>query len=159
MNVVTLNLRNSADRWNDRFPLLIHTLLEEKPDLIGFQEVSTAIGRLNQAELIADQLNSKLGKPFYNAYLTRCRGELSEREGIAILSRLPVLAFDDIALPNIWRVAQKVQVLITDPTGHILQYPSASSTADRRIDPLPPGTGCTGLDKRVRKHPISWRAI
>lgn len=144
MNVVTLNLRNSADRWNDRFPLLIHTLLEEKPDLIGFQEVSTAIGRLNQAELIADQLNSKLGKPFYNAYLTRCRGELSEREGIAILSRLPVLAFDDIALPNIWRVAQKVQVLITDRpvtffnthlhhqplTDESIRYPQAQAVLD-----------------------------
>ena len=114
MNVITLNLRNNSDRWNDRFPLIIHTLLREKADLIGFQEVSTAIGPLNQAELIADQLNAKLGKPFYQPYLTHCRGELSGREGIAILSRLPVIAFNEIALPNIWRVAQKVQVLIDD---------------------------------------------
>ncbi len=114
MNVITFNLRNNSDRWNDRFPLIIHTLLREKADLIGFQEVSTAIGPVNQAELIANQLNAKLGKPFYQPYLTHCRGELSGREGIAILSRLPVLAFDEIALPNIWRVAQKVQVLISD---------------------------------------------
>lgn len=114
MNIITFNLRNNSDRWNDRFPLIIHTLMREKADLIGFQEVSTAIGPVNQAELITNQLNAKLGKPFYQPYLTRCRGELSGREGIAILSRLPVLAFDEIALPNIWRVAQKAQVLIGD---------------------------------------------
>ena len=112
MKVITFNLRNNSDRWRERFPLIVQTLLEEEADLIGLQEVFTNIGEMNQAELIADQLNSKLGAPHYKPYVTRCRGELKDREGIAILSRLPVLSFDEIALPNIWRVAQKVQVLI-----------------------------------------------
>jgi endonuclease/exonuclease/phosphatase family metal-dependent hydrolase len=114
MRVITFNLRNHSDRWEERFPLVVQALLAEKADLIGFQEVSLAVGQLNQAEQIAEQLNAKLGAPFYTPYLTHCRGELNGREGIAILSRLPVLAFDEIALPNIWRVAQKVQVLTGD---------------------------------------------
>ncbi len=71
-------------------------------------------------------------------------GELSGREGIAILSRLPVLAFDAIALPNIWRVAQKVHVLINDYpvtfinthlhheplTDETIRYPQAQAVLD-----------------------------
>jgi hypothetical protein len=40
MKVITFNLRNNSDRWEERFPLIIRTLLTEKADLVDFQGVN-----------------------------------------------------------------------------------------------------------------------
>jgi hypothetical protein len=35
----TLNIRNSADQWDERLPLLFADIAALKPDLLGLQEV------------------------------------------------------------------------------------------------------------------------
>ena len=37
--VATLNIRNLADRWEERLPLLLADMAALQPDLIGLQEV------------------------------------------------------------------------------------------------------------------------
>lgn len=108
MKIITFNLRNHSDRWEERFPLVVETLLATEADLIAFQEVSLLLGQKNQAELIADALHSGLGREMYKVFLAEGRGLQKGREGIAILSRLPVVSSERIALPGKWRVAQKV---------------------------------------------------
>ncbi len=108
----TFNLRHHMDRWEERFPLVVQTLLDADADIIGFQEVSIKLGPKNQAELIADEINKVSGKAPYQAYFTRTREVTKDQEGIAILSRLPVKNFDSVALPGPWRVAQMVTVEI-----------------------------------------------
>jgi len=39
LHVATLNLRNLADRWDERLPLLLADMAALKPDLMGLQEV------------------------------------------------------------------------------------------------------------------------
>ena len=38
LNVATLNLRNLADRWDERLPLLLADMAALQPDLLGLQE-------------------------------------------------------------------------------------------------------------------------
>jgi endonuclease/exonuclease/phosphatase family metal-dependent hydrolase len=38
LHVATLNLRNIADRWDERLPLLLADMAALQPDLLGFQE-------------------------------------------------------------------------------------------------------------------------
>lgn len=110
IKAATLNIRHHADRWVERFPLVVETLLAADADLIGLQEVSLKLGTKNQAQMIADALHEKLGKECYQVYFRACRGTQHKNEGIAILSRLPVLAVASIPLPGIWRVALRVEV-------------------------------------------------
>ena len=39
LHVATLNIRNLADRWDERLPLLLADMAALQPDLIGLQEV------------------------------------------------------------------------------------------------------------------------
>src|SRR6266550_6545718 len=39
LHVATLNIRNLADRWDERLPLLLADMATLQPDLLGLQEV------------------------------------------------------------------------------------------------------------------------
>ena len=43
LHVATLNLRNIADRWPERLPLLLADMAALQPDLIGLQECVFAV--------------------------------------------------------------------------------------------------------------------
>ncbi|MES2209112.1 MAG: endonuclease/exonuclease/phosphatase family protein [Chloroflexota bacterium] len=45
LDVATLNLRNIADRWPERLPLLLSDMAAIQPDLLGLQECVFAIGQ------------------------------------------------------------------------------------------------------------------
>jgi endonuclease/exonuclease/phosphatase family metal-dependent hydrolase len=45
LHVATLNLRNIADRWPERLPLLLADMAALQPDLIGVQECVFAVGQ------------------------------------------------------------------------------------------------------------------
>ena len=45
VSVATLNLRNIADRWPERLPLLVTDMAALQPDLLGFQECVFAVGQ------------------------------------------------------------------------------------------------------------------
>src|SRR5258708_30468078 len=94
IRVLTLNLRYNNDRWQERLPLILDTLVTESPDVIGLQEVCLPI---QQAGVIADALNVRT-EHLYSVFTGQQWGEDLD-EGIAMLSRLPVRGSDQPNLP------------------------------------------------------------
>jgi len=76
LHVATLNIRNLADRWDERLPLILADMAALQPDLLGLQEV---VYVLQQDRLIGaagegryDSHRSWAGRPEYgNALLIR----------------------------------------------------------------------------------------
>ena len=100
MRITTLNLRGFFD-WEHRMPLLVEYLRELAPDVLLLQEVVylPEISPFSTVEL----LNRGLLHPYRQEAITRLqRGRRHEvyREGLAVLSRLPVGASQTIALQH-----------------------------------------------------------
>lgn len=76
LHVATVNIRNLADRWDERLPLLLADMAALQPDLLGLQEV---VFPLQQDRLIGaagpgryESLRGPAGRPEYgNALLVR----------------------------------------------------------------------------------------
>lgn len=76
LHVATVNIRNLADRWDERLPLLLADMSALQPDLLGLQEV---VFVLQQDRLIGaagagryESLRGWAGRPEYgNALLVR----------------------------------------------------------------------------------------
>ena len=84
LHVATLNLRNLADRWDERLPLLLADMAALQPDLMGLQEV---VYPLQQ-----DRLLGAAGAGRYHAV----RGWAGRPEyGNSILVREPLRAMED----------------------------------------------------------------
>ena len=82
VHIATLNIRNLADRWNERLPLLLSDFAALQPDVIGLQEVVYVLeqDRLIGAAGVGHYQASRAwaGRPEYgNSILTR------EREGLS----------------------------------------------------------------------------
>ena len=85
--VATLNLRNIADRWPERIPLLLTDMAALQPDLIGLQECVFAV---QQDRLLGaagegryESRRAWAGRPEYgNAILGRAPLEMGEGERI-----------------------------------------------------------------------------
>ncbi|NJL55811.1 hypothetical protein HC928_11920 [bacterium] len=107
MKLITLNLRHDVDRWPERLPMIVDMLRHEAPDVIALQEVALDI---QQAELIAAHLNINLRHPY--AVFTAPKWGDEPREGIGMLSKLPVLAYEHFNLPEGFRIAQRLRVLM-----------------------------------------------
>ncbi|MBN2499331.1 MAG: endonuclease/exonuclease/phosphatase family protein [Anaerolineales bacterium] len=110
MKIITFNLRHHANRWEERLPLVIAELLRENADVIAFQEVSLNLGPDNQAQIIADRLNTLLTTSPYQVFFAEGKGYLKGKEGIALLSRHPIQRAERIKLPKKWRVAQRILI-------------------------------------------------
>jgi len=111
--VATLNVRNTADDWRQRAPLLVEQLAALDPDVIGLQEVRRLPG---QARRIARQASA--GSARWTVRAEYKSGIKGLSEGIAVLSRLPVIDHDRLALGSQSRVAQRVTVGL--PDGRVL---------------------------------------
>lgn len=109
IRVGTLNLRNTSDRWKERAPLLIEQLLALRPDILGLQEVRVPV---KQARWIVDQVNRRVpeDEAQYRFYQTNKTGFAGRLEGIAIMSRLPILEKEWLDLQGGSRIAQRVRV-------------------------------------------------
>jgi endonuclease/exonuclease/phosphatase family metal-dependent hydrolase len=81
--VATLNLRNIADRWPERLPLLLQDMATLQPDLIGLQECVFAVGQ--------DRL---LGAAGEGRYQSRHGWAGRPEYGNAILGREPIVLSD-----------------------------------------------------------------
>jgi endonuclease/exonuclease/phosphatase family metal-dependent hydrolase len=87
LTVATLNLRNLADRWDERLPLLLADMAALQPDLLGLQEV---VYPLQQ-----DRLLGTAGAGTYAAH----RGWAGRPEyGNSILVREPLEAEDPVRI-------------------------------------------------------------
>jgi endonuclease/exonuclease/phosphatase family metal-dependent hydrolase len=108
--VATLNVRNTADRWRARRPLLVEQLVALDPDVIGLQEVRRFP---DQARWIARRTSSA-GSPPWQVRAAPKTGVKRVWEGIAGLSRLPVTGHARLALGRDARVAQRLTVTLPD---------------------------------------------
>ncbi|MEA3338140.1 MAG: endonuclease/exonuclease/phosphatase family protein [Chloroflexota bacterium] len=106
MKIMTLNLRHDADRWPDRFGLVMQGVLAELPDIIGFQEVALAI---EQAQTIARAVNGYLSERPYRVFVEE-KWSPQPREGVAILTRDQVIESERIELPEAGRIAQSIVI-------------------------------------------------
>jgi endonuclease/exonuclease/phosphatase family metal-dependent hydrolase len=108
--VATLNLRNVADRWPERIPLLLADMAALQPDLIGLQECVFAV-----------QQDRVLGAAGAGRYVSR-RGPAGRPEyGNAVLGREP-LALDDGERLDLGRDRSALRVPVTLPTGARLDF-------------------------------------
>ena len=105
MKILTLNLRHDADRWDNRFPLVISEILKTDPDIIAFQEVSLLI---KQATLIVKELIMITGD-HYKLFLASKWGAFPD-EGIAFVTKLKVIEHQILNLPIGGRVAQCIRI-------------------------------------------------
>lgn len=101
LRVVTLNLLNDLTFWDERAPLVAAGLSELRPHVVALQEVSLAP---NNAEWIADQLGG------FGMEVCSGTARRTDREGLAILTRCPVLAHDRMTFGHQGRVAQRVVI-------------------------------------------------
>ncbi|MDI7275642.1 MAG: endonuclease/exonuclease/phosphatase family protein [Anaerolineae bacterium] len=120
LRVAVLNLRHNADRWPERLPVIVEELARERPHLVGLQEVHIPIdqaalltARLNEACAGATLPASPPGEPRHGPYEYRQQPKVGAeglREGIAVLSSLPVEEHGWLDLGGGSRVAQRLRV-------------------------------------------------
>lgn len=105
LHVATLNLRNIADRWEERLPLLLADMAALQPDLLGLQEC-----------VFAAQQDRLLGAAGEGRYRSR-RGWAGRPEyGNAVLGREP-LALGDGDRLELGRNRSALKVHVTLPSG------------------------------------------
>jgi endonuclease/exonuclease/phosphatase family metal-dependent hydrolase len=110
VHVATLNLRNIADRWSERLPLLLADMAALQPDLIGLQEC-----------VFAAQQDRVLGAAGEGHYASR-RGWANRPEyGNAILGRGP-LALGDGDRLELSRGRSALRVPVSLPSGTTLDF-------------------------------------
>lgn len=111
VTVATINIHNRADRWLKRRHLLVGAIVQQMPELVSLQEVSASI---RQGNWLRKQINYRLsgsGRGPYRLVQRRRTGLFDLMgEGIAILSRLPILYHDSIELGYSGRVALRAHV-------------------------------------------------
>lgn len=115
MKLITLNLRADADRWGERFALVVAALHAAQPDVIGLQEVRL---RIQQAHRLADALNAQQPAQPYSVHLCE---DWYDPHILAngLLARVPVLAHDRVELPHGFRTAHRIAVKLGDVRIHI----------------------------------------
>jgi endonuclease/exonuclease/phosphatase family metal-dependent hydrolase len=110
LHVATLNIRNIADRWPERIPLLLSDMAALQPDLIGLQECVFAVGQ--------DRL---LGAAGEGRYASR-RGWAGRPEyGNAVLGREPIALGDGERL-DLGASRSALRVPVSLPSGASLDF-------------------------------------
>lgn len=111
ITVATINLRNRADRWEERRHLLVAQLVDAAPDLIALQELSFPIG---QGRWLRNQINNRLTggsrAPYQLVQRRKRHWYHGYFEGVGLLTKLPVLYSDALNLGYGGRVALRAHV-------------------------------------------------
>lgn len=143
-SLVTINILNDLSLWDERGPVLVEQLAELDADLIALQEVSLQEETSN-AHWIAEQLNQQREDPEriepYEVFLCPKTGAYAKKEGIAILSRLPVKHHESLDLLTQTRVAQLVRFRVENcdlllVNGHFFWEPGVSEKRQAQIELL-----------------------
>ncbi len=130
IKVVTINILSDLSRWEARRELLADQLAALAPDVIAVQEVKLP-------ENTAAWLAGRLGYP--HIHLSRKTSIESQREAIALLSRLPIEAQDTLDLRYQHRVAQYIRVSVGGQpvvvaNGHFFWQPGNSEPRLRQVE-------------------------
>jgi endonuclease/exonuclease/phosphatase family metal-dependent hydrolase len=131
LRVATVNILNDRSRWPERRRLLARELGARSPELIALQEVVDPLGA-STAHWLAGELGG------YEVFVCPKAGWGRPREGIAVLSRLPVEHHDTIDLGTQGRTAQFVHVRISGRpvvlvNGHYYWPPGADAAQARQV--------------------------
>lgn len=114
LTVATINVRNNANRWLQRRQLLVAQLVDAAPDLVSLQEIGFPI---NQGPWLCSQINWRISGSAKRPYrlIQRRKRHLFNGyfEGIGVLSKLPVVYHDQIALGYGGRLAVRANVQVT----------------------------------------------
>jgi endonuclease/exonuclease/phosphatase family metal-dependent hydrolase len=138
ITVTTLNLHLSHDRWLERRHLIVSQLLDMKPDLIALQEVFLPG---SQGRWLRHQINSRLTgssrAPYRLVQKRRPHLLYGYLEGLAILSRKPVLAHDHVSLGYGGRFALRANIEVTPRRALdfvTVQLHEAAADQDARVE-------------------------
>ena len=131
LRVATVNILNDLSRWGERRRLLARGLDALALDLIALQEVTDPMG-----ESTAHWLAGELGG--YSVQVCPKTGWGARREGIAVLSRLPVEGHEVLDLISQQRTAQLLRVRaggrpVVLINGHYHWLPGAHAARVRQV--------------------------
>jgi endonuclease/exonuclease/phosphatase family metal-dependent hydrolase len=100
LRVLTLNIWNYNDPWPTRRQLIVNTIKEHNPDIIGFQEIRHSGKKNDTGKNQAQQLAERLADYVYIFQPAQRNPEKDEWEGLAIFSRLPILgsSFNELSV-------------------------------------------------------------
>jgi endonuclease/exonuclease/phosphatase family metal-dependent hydrolase len=134
VRVATVNLLNDPSRWTERRSLLSRGLAELSLDLIALQEVTDPLGA-STAHWLAGELGG------YEVFVCPKSGWGRKREGVAVLSRLPVEGHEVLDLGSQQRTAQLVRVRVGGcpavlVNGHFYWPPGAHTARVRQVERL-----------------------
>jgi endonuclease/exonuclease/phosphatase family metal-dependent hydrolase len=105
LHVATLNIRNLADRWDERLPLLLADMAALQPDVLGMQEVVYVLQQ--------DRLIGAAGEGRYEAH----RGWAGRPEyGNSLLVREPLVATEEARL-ELGHNRSALRVVLAQPGG------------------------------------------
>ncbi len=156
-SLVTINILNDLSIWDQRGPLLVEQLIALDADLIALQEVSMQ-GESSNAHWVAEQLNlhreNQEKTPPYEIFLCPKTGAFKHKEGIAILSRLPVKHHESLDLLSQNRVAQMIRFRVEScelllVNGHFFWGPGVSEERQEQVELL-----LDFLDTQPVEHPV-----
>jgi endonuclease/exonuclease/phosphatase family metal-dependent hydrolase len=143
-SLVTINILNDLSLWQARSSLLVAQLAALDPDLIAMQEVSLQ-GSGSNAHWVAEQLNQSRPNPEkvlpYEVLLCPKTGVYAQKEGLAILSRLPVRRHESLDLLTQNRVAQLLCFRLEDRdlllvNGHFFWQPGEAAQRQKQVELL-----------------------
>lgn len=142
--LVTINILNDLSLWDARGPVLVEQLSLLDSDLIAMQEV-TLQEESSNAHWLAEQLNKRRSDPEkvppYEVFLCPKTGIYEKKEGIAVLSRLPVKHHERLDLLTQTRVAQIVSFRVEScdlllVNGHFFWEPGVSEERQKQVELL-----------------------
>ena len=124
LRIATLNIRNLADRWEERLPLLLADMAALQPDLLGLQEV---VYPLQQDRLVGaagerryEALRGWAGRPEYgNALLVAA--ELSGDGGVAADAERLDLGLNRSALRVVIPTGQAGLLMVVTHLHHVTE--------------------------------------
>ncbi len=143
-SLVTINILNDLSLWEARGVLLVEQLAQLDADVIAMQEVSLE-NEISNAHWIAEQLNQRREDPekvpAYEVRLCPRTGVYANKEGLAVLSRLPVKQHESLDLLSQTRVAQVIRFRVDNcelllVNGHFFWKPGVSTKRQKQIELL-----------------------
>lgn len=128
LKLVTLNILNDLSRWPQRRSILAAQMADLQPDVITLQEVALPE---NSAQWLADQLGG-----YCVSFCPRTHHKGRE-EGIAILSRYPIVREATLDLQTQNRVAQLIEInfktrSLIVANAHLFWWPGESIERDQQ---------------------------
>ena len=98
IRILTLNIWNYNDPWSHRRNLIVQTVNDTNPDIIGFQEIRHDGQHDENGNNQAQQLAEHLSDYCYIYRPAQQNPERDQWEGLSIFSRLPILSSSHIQL-------------------------------------------------------------